>query len=770
MVDLSSSNFLDDIDYRSMVMRAPIGVCLLEGANNTVILVNPAFLNLAGKTMEEFLGKPFPCEDEHLPEWMDKICRVLHSETTMSLKENECVIYHEGEKRSRFIDIVIEPTSKDDRLLILTIDVTDKVEARKLVEESASELRSMVEQATNATAVFKGPDFVLELVNDAMLQAWGRDKTIVGKKLLEFLPELADQPFPELLRHVYKTGEMHSQQDALVIINRNGVLENVYMDYTYQAMRNIREEIVGILVSAVEVTEKVRTKNQLQESENNLRNIILQSPVAMAILSGPNFNVKIVNDRMNEIWGTQTEVILNNPIFDMIPETREQGFEEMLFSVYDTGETVSAQGLPLSIRRKGRLETVYVNFVYSAFREADGVISGIMVVATEVTEQVEASKRIERSEASFRLLADSMPQFIWTADPDGNLNYFNKAIHEFSGLSTGDLYKHGWLQVVHREEREESFQRWRKSIETGENFIVHHRFKNFKGEYRWQLSRAIPQMDENGRIQLWVGTSTDIHDHKLFEEELQVRVRQRTEELEKKNSELEQFAHISSHDLQEPLRKIMMFTSLIKTADFNNLGEASKKRFEKIEQSARRMSNSLKDLLNFTSLNREDQFGEVDLNEIFKSVLSDLEHVIEQKHARIMIGDLPRIRAIEVQIQQLFYNLLNNALKFSFEGRSPEITVSSQFVSRPFRAAHEEAEREQRLLEIKVRDNGIGFPQEYSEKIFTIFQRLNDKERFSGTGIGLALCKKVVLNHGGEISATSSPGKGAEFTVLLPAD
>lgn len=770
MDELRNLHFADDIDYRSMVMRAPIGVCILEGTNNTVILANPAFLALAGRSVEEFVGKPFPCTEDHLPMWIEKICLLLHSDGGMSLKENECVIYNEKEKRSRFIDIVVEPNQKNNRLLILTIDVTDKVEARQLLEESASELRSFVEQATNATAVFKGPEFVLELVNESMLQAWDRDKSIIGKKLLEFLPELADQPFPEHLRRVYATGHIHGQQDALVIIKRKGRLENVYMDYTYKAMKNSRDEIVGILVSAVDVTDKVRAKKQLEESENNLRNIILQSPVAMAILSGPNLNVKIVNDRMNEIWGTKTEEILNRPIFDMIPETREQGFEEMLFSVFETGESVSAQGLPLTIRRAGKLETIYVNFVYSAFREADGLISGVMVVASEVTQQVEASKRIERSEASFRLLADSMPQFIWTADPDGNLNYFNKAIHEFSGLSTGDLYKHGWLQVVHREEREESFQRWRRSIETGENFIVHHRFKNFKGEYRWQLSRAIPQKDENGRIQLWVGTSTDIHDHKLFEEELQVRVRQRTEELEKKNSELEQFAHVSSHDLQEPLRKIMMFTSLIKSADFNNLSEASRKRFEKIEQSARRMSNSLKDLLNFTSLNKEEQFSQVDLNDIFKSVLSDLEHVIEQKQALIQLSNLPGIRAIEVQIHQLFYNLLNNALKFSFEGKPPEITVSWQYILDPGAEGLPADKPEKKFLEIKIRDNGIGFPQEYAEKIFTIFQRLNDKERFSGTGIGLALCKKVVSNHGGQITAVSSPGNGAEFIVLLPAD
>lgn len=268
---------------------------------------------------------------------------------------------------------------------------------------------------------------------------------------------------------------------------------------------------------------------------------------------------------------------------------------------------------------------------------------------------------------------------------------------------------------------------------------------------------------------MWVGTCTDIHDQVLLTEELEKKVKERTHSLEVINNELEQFTHVSSHDLQEPLRKIMTFSSMLKDTSRQLLDEQSNKYLDKISTTAERMSESLKDLLTYSRLKSEDKFSIVSLNEVVSQVLVDLELLISQKNATIHVSELPVLNAIPVQMQQLFYNLVNNALKFSRPGTPPIIEISATNALQEEITMHPELVRFKEYYKITIKDNGIGFEQKYAEKIFTIFQRLHSKSAYEGTGIGLSLVKKVAINHRGVIYGVSEPDQGAAFHVLLPA-
>lgn len=180
------------------------------------------------------------------------------------------------------------------------------------------------------------------------------------------------------------------------------------------------------------------------------------------------------------------------------------------------------------------------------------------------------------------------------------------------------------------------------------------------------------------------------------------------------------------------------------------------------------MALALKDVLNFASLNKEEQFSQVDMNEVLAAVQTDLELVISEKRAAITCGMLPAIKAIPSQMHQLFYNLVNNALKFSIPGMLPQISISCKCLDATELQQHTELEQSKQYYTIAVQDNGIGFNQDAAGKIFGMFQRLHSKDAYAGTGIGLALCKKVVTNHSGKIWAESEPGKGAIFIVVLP--
>ncbi len=287
-----------------------------------------------------------------------------------------------------------------------------------------------------------------------------------------------------------------------------------------------------------------------------------------------------------------------------------------------------------------------------------------------------------------------------------------------------------------------------------------------------------------------IGTLTDAFNHMLtqievqnaeirsFNTQLEEKVKARTVELQdanekmevvneklvRSNNDLEQFAYVASHDLQEPLRKIQIFTEMAeKSAD----KESSLPYFEKIHASARRMTDLIKSVLNYSRLSKTgEQFEEVDLNELVENTKTDFELLITEKGAIIKNDKLPMVKGIPLQLNQLFLNLFSNSLKFS--QANPSISISSRLLSTNEIRAIENLHNHINYLELKFEDNGIGFEQQYADQIFTIFQRLHDKKSYEGTGIGLALCKKIVENHHGFITAKSEIGKGAAFFIYFP--
>ena len=674
---------------------------------------------------------------------------------------------------TKYVNISFTPFNNDngqiEGVIMLCYDVTEGVAFRSRQKETDlnNNVYKLFMQSPIAFCYFEGPEYIIKLANEKILEVWGKTNDIIGKPVFEVFPELIKQGFQSVLYNVVHKGETFIANEQPILLVRHGQPETLYLNFSYNPVRNVNGVIEGFFTTGYDVTELVTAKIKLAESESRFRNIIEQAPDPILILKGENMSLEVANQPLLDIWGINSDAF-GKGFLEILPEMENQGFLEMLQDVYFNNKTLYGYETPAVFERQGVKETVYFDFVYHPYKELDGSVSGVIVLCTNVTERVAAKLEQQKSEGIFRLLADSMPQFVWTSDSNGALNYFNQAVFKYAGLSFEQIQQDGWIDIVHPDEKEENIKKWMHSVQTGEDFIFHHRFRKHDGEYRWQLSRAVPLKDDKGNIQLWVGTSTDIHDQKLFEEDLQKRVAERTSELYKKNEELEQFAHVSSHDLQEPLRKIRMFTEMIKEKDYDRLSEFSKSRFDKISDAAARMSTSLKDLLNFTSLNREEQFCNIDLNEVIKDVQNDLELVIAQKNATIQIGTLPLINAIPLQMHQLFYNLLNNALKFSGSHTAPIIQINCQQVSVEVDCKFNQLNPEKTYYDISIKDNGIGFEQIQADKIFTMFQRLHTRQQYSGTGIGLAICKKVVINHEGCIYAESTPLNGATFHILLP--
>ena len=516
------------------------------------------------------------------------------------------------------------------------------------------------------------------------------------------------------------------------------------------------------------VNANIKIAKSRKAAETNLKNIIMQSPVSMTILRGKDLVMELANQKSLEIWGKKYEDVINRPLKDGFPELVDQGFVTILDGVYKSGEPFSANEMPVSIVRYGAPETIFVTFIFEPLRNGEGSIEGVIGVGIDVSEQVISRKKIEESEKSLNELANALPQLVWVANSDGVVLYYNDRVAEFSGARKSSDGNWSWGGLVHDSDLMKTERAWKKSVEQGTVYQIEHRIQMKDGSYRWFLSRAFPQKDEQGNIIKWFGTATDIHSAKeqstILEEQVRIRTHELKElniSLQQSNNELQQFAHVASHDLKEPLRKIRTFTGRLADDPNTSFSENAKTYIKKVNSATDRMNTMIEGVLNYSLVTSSDyDIHPVDLNEVIQNIEADLELLIHEKSAKIQYENLPSIQGAAVLIYQLFYNLINNSLKFSRAGTAPRIVIKSSRIHK----------NDNGYAEIRIEDNGIGFEPHESEKIFNTFSRLNSKDRFEGTGLGLSLCKRIVLRHGGTIEAIGKMDEGAVFIVQLPVE
>lgn len=382
--------------------------------------------------------------------------------------------------------------------------------------------------------------------------------------------------------------------------------------------------------------------------------------------------------------------------------------------------------------------------------------SSVLVTLVDISERRKAESILRESEEQFRLLAETLPQLVWITDGQGNRLYASSRWQEFTGLVPGPGT---WLNTMHPDDADKVINVWKESLVTGRSYRTELRLKSKLGDYYWFYMQGEPIRNEQGEIIKWIGSATNIQDQKEIEKHLEDLVNKRTEELQRSNNDLQQFAHVASHDLKEPLRKIKTFAGRLTDDTETLFSEKGASYLKKIDKASERMFMMIDGVLNYSAINVAEQNSEqVDLNELIRNIEGDLELVIQQKSAKIIYKDLPIIEGAAVLLHQLFYNLLNNSLKFAKATEAPLIHITSSTISMG----------DKKMVEIKVKDNGIGFAQQFSERIFDTFTRLNSKDMYEGTGLGLSLCKRIVERHRGTITAFGEVEKGAEFIIQLP--
>lgn len=406
-----------------------------------------------------------------------------------------------------------------------------------------------------------------------------------------------------------------------------------------------------------------------------------------------------------------------------------------------------------------------VKTFYRLYEQTNDLKKAQQALQKEVEVRKEAESSLNKTVVELHSILESIPQIAFTAKADGTIEYVNEQWYAYASDKN---------RFPETNEKNKSIsEKWRETVQSGQQLEMEVQIKKLQAtNYRYHLLRAIPVISDD-KIVKWVGTFTDINHQKMINDILERKVDERTrelqainKELETSNNDLQQFASVASHDLKEPLRKIQVYSNMIKE---KHLIEDEKKfsyYLDKVIVSSDRMSGLINDLLNYSRLSQANFFELCDLNQILKEILFDLELLINEKKATIHTGDLPNVEVAPGLIRQLFQNLVSNALKFSRKDVPPVVTIESEI-----KEAKEVAEfitGSDKYCVIKIHDNGIGFDERYTNKIFSLFQRLNSREKYEGTGIGLAIAKKIIDKHHGFITATSKENEGSTFIITLP--
>lgn len=343
---------------------------------------------------------------------------------------------------------------------------------------------------------------------------------------------------------------------------------------------------------------------------------------------------------------------------------------------------------------------------------------------------------------------------------------WSKGIYHILGLEDPTVIASTelFISFIVPEEREYVSQSAKRAFENNQNYSIEFSITDAQGKHKRLYSETLFKIDNQGQIYQYNGILKDITESYEFKKALELKVQQ----LDKSNQNLQEFVYVASHDLQEPVRKISTFAERLSSKYSNALGEEGNMYLLRMQNASRNMQTLLEDLLSFSRLSFNDKPSEkVSLNACLESVLNDLEVKIEETKTQIELTDLPVIEGYFTQLKQLFYNLIGNAIKFRKPGENARIKLKFTRVN-PYSLPQYPLLKNTHYAKIEISDEGIGFEQEFSERIFMIFQRLNSKVEYSGSGIGLSICKKITENHHGVIYATGAVQQGSCFTILLP--
>lgn len=657
----------------------------------------------------------------------------------------------------------------------------------------AEKLLSVLFHSPNATAVYRGEDIKIISANKAMLDFWGKDRSVIGKDFRSVLPELDDQPFFNMLKNVWDSGETFTAKNYPADLLVDGAFKTFYFDFEYKAILDEEGKTEYILHTAFEVTqrqnalsmveEKSRSEQKLiddlsalneeylttnedlvskheelfavssellkirkelltanhtlTENEKRFKTLVEKSPVAMASLRGENFEVDIVNDMVLQIWNKDRSII-GKPLAEALPEIKGQAFIDILTEVYKTGQPYYGKEIKALIQNSDGLGELYLNFVYQPIFDENQNSTSILVVASDVTEQVNGRESVMEFKNRLEIAMDasslgSTEVHLATGKMESTAqfkyNYGYAADEEFN---YSDLFN-----AIFPEYRDHIRSLVREAILTNGIYKAEYPVRWRDGSVHWIQAHGRPRYDKNGVADRMVGMTTDITDKKLAE--------QRKDD----------FLSVASHELKTPLTAVKASIQLLNRIKDKPYSHTHVRLIEQSDKGIEKMCTLIDDLLNMSRLGEDQlmlQYNTFNLNEMLGKSCHHIR--LEDKYQIILKGDeLIEVHADEHRIEQVVVNLVSNAVKYAKDSREIHILTESF----------------EDHVKVSVQDFGQGISESVIPHLFDRYYRANYLgTSYSGLGLGLYICSEIIKKHSGKIGVHSKIGEGSTFWFTIP--
>lgn len=746
-----------------VVGNAPIGVEVYEAVRDSSGAITDFQVKLYNNVVHQLTGIP---EEERrrlsfrqLLQGLDANEIFAHYKHTVETGQPFSFEY-QSPRVGRWLHLSV--VKLGDGFLIMLSDIDEVKQAQAALQQQSDYLRRILDASPAAIftceAVRDATGAIADLryrqVNHMFGQMLGIGaEDVVGRTMLELFPTSKDNELFQTYCNVVETGE-----PARFDIYYKG--EGVDGWYDISAARVGSH---GVVVTFSDITHQKKTFLEVERQKLLLDNLLQCSPSGISVVqairddrgAAVDFRNILINDRAADFTGLPKEVLLTRSNLEIDPHFAGSPAFQVLLHTLNSGEPAYTD---YRLQPTGK-------WIEGAVSKMDD--DHLICIITDVTAAREIQRLAEESHEKLRTVMNTSQAGIFMGAPvldeegvitDFRFTMVNQVLAAFTGKHPSELIGEPGSRWFARYKTNGLFDHFRDTYLSGTRQQFDFHYQGHLGEV-WVNIMTTRLGDE------LLGSFTDFTPIKR----LQLQLESSVEELKRSNANLEEFAHAASHDLKEPIRKIHTFSSRLKEQLAGRMGEGERAIFERMESAAERMSQLVEDLLQYSQVSMApEQAQEVDLAARVRTVLADLEVAIEEKGAQVTVGALPVVRGHGRQLQQLFQNLISNALKYNKPGVAPQVSITSRMATGADLPV-EAGDGTKAYHLIQVRDNGIGFEQQYAERIFQMFQRLHGRSEYPGTGVGLSIVRKVAENHSGYVTAESTPGEGALFKVFLPA-
>ncbi|SDT59928.1 PAS domain S-box-containing protein [Mucilaginibacter mallensis] len=654
---------------------------------------------------------------------------------------------------------------------------------QKKLQENDNNLRLIILQAPVAIAIFRGPEYVVEIANARALELWGRRlPQVLNKPILQAMPELLDQGIKQLLDNVFNTGEVFSVKELPIQLFRNRKMTTAYIDFVYDPLYDAEGNINGIITIGTEVTTQVLTRKRIEESatefqaineelvganeelastneeltetqwhlqqlvveieksESRFRNLVQQAPVAICLLRGRELVFEAANDKIQFMLGKDAAII-GKPFEEAVPELKGQPFFKLLDDVFTTGENYYGNETPAVINHKGQLINGYFTFIYQPIKNRDGITTAVMIVAIEVTEQVNARKKVEQAEEMLRFALEAANIGTWYINSDTRELKTTPRLRELFGYDVNkEMTFDEAIGQVTEDFRDKILEQINAAIENGGNYDFTYTMRRFNDDQLiWLRSLGKLSRDHENEFTTFSGVVMDITEQKQDEQ---------------RKSD---FIGMVSHELKTPLTSLTAIVQVLNMKLKNSEDSFIAGALDKANIQVKKMGTMINGFLNISRL----ESGKIhvakehfDMVLLLTEMMDEVKLTVSSHNISLAPHEHVEVYADRDKIGSVISNLLTNAVKYSPKGKHIEVKCVVTGNN----------------IQVSVKDEGMGIKPQDIDKLFDRYYRVETAHtrHISGFGIGLYLSSEIIHRHDGEIWVESESGKGSTFYFTLP--